>query len=189
MKIAEPFVFSDLLTKASQEPDPAKRMANIVSFISATQWVLNNRVSKPFISMLGETYELVTPKFKFVAECVKSLPCMVAYHVSGDGFESYKTCQSKMSFTGTQVAVSDPNKTVINLFLKDGTSETYTFEHPRMVVGNMMMGTRYIEACGKVLISAPLAEADLEFHGRAWTSNYYTNRIDAEVRMNGEAVI
>ena len=62
MKIAEPFVFSDLLTKASQEPDPAKRMANIVSFISATQWVLNNRVSKPFISMLGETYELVTPK-------------------------------------------------------------------------------------------------------------------------------
>jgi len=96
MKIAESFMFSDLLIKASREPDPARRMTHIVSFIAASQWVVNNRVSKPFISLLGETYELVTPKFKFIAECVKSLPCVVAYHVSGDGFVAYKTCEGKM---------------------------------------------------------------------------------------------
>lgn len=143
-----------------------------------------NRTSKPFISLLGETYELITDKFKFVGECVRTVPCTLAFNVKGEKFELYKTCQTKMEFTGTQVNVQDSFETYLNLTLPDGSVEKYVYNFPKMTVGNLMIGTRYIEAKGRVHIENKTAsiECDLDFSERSWTSDYYTNRVDAVVR-------
>ena len=69
-KTAEFMAFSDFFTKASEEKDPFKRMLNIAAFTAATQWFVINRTSKPFISLIGETYEVVTDKFKYYGEIV-----------------------------------------------------------------------------------------------------------------------
>ena len=61
-------------------------MLDVVSFIIASQWVVNKRSAKPFISLLGETYELVTDKFKFLSEHVKSNPSVTAMHCQGEKF-------------------------------------------------------------------------------------------------------
>ena len=63
-------MFGDLVTKASFEKDPNKRMALVATFIAGTQWLVDGRAGKPFISLLGETYELVTDKFKYYGENV-----------------------------------------------------------------------------------------------------------------------
>jgi hypothetical protein len=40
------------------------------TFIAGSQCLILGRTSKPFISLLGETFELVTNKFKFYGETV-----------------------------------------------------------------------------------------------------------------------
>lgn len=39
---------------------------------------LNDRIMKPFNSLLGETYEIVTPTYRAVAEAVSHHPPVVA---------------------------------------------------------------------------------------------------------------
>ena len=69
-KSAEFLAFSDLFEQASQEPDPLKRLVLVSTFVCATQWFVVNRTAKPFISILGETFEVVTDSFKFYGENV-----------------------------------------------------------------------------------------------------------------------
>jgi len=81
-KLAESYaIWSDYLVDAADEPDPIVRMQHIATYLAAIQWNVNGRTDKPFIALLGETYELITDKFKFVAECVKSNPCVLACNV------------------------------------------------------------------------------------------------------------
>ena len=183
-KCAEGMMFADYLIDAAEEPDVCKRMALVATFIAATQWVALNRTSKPFISLLGETYELITDKFKFVGECVRTAPCTLAFKTKGEKFELYKTCLTKMEFTGTQVNVQDSYEVNINLTLQDGSTEKYVYNFPKMTVGNLMIGTRYIEPSGRVHIENKTAkiECDLDFSERSWTSDYYTNRLEAVIR-------
>lgn len=76
-------------------------MVLVCALVCAAQWNINNRTSKPFISLLGETYELKTNKFRFIGECVCKVPSTLAFHAEGEGFEMTKTTQAKMKFTGT----------------------------------------------------------------------------------------
>ena len=45
------------------------------------------RLAKPFNSLLGETYELVTPKFRYFSEMVCHHPPIFALNVQGENFE------------------------------------------------------------------------------------------------------
>lgn len=122
------------------------RMANVATFLAAKQWNMNERIDKPFISVLGETYELVTDKFKFLGECVWSSPCVLATHCKGERFECNKTCESKMFFRGTYVEVIDKRPMIVTLTLKDGSKEEYRYVLPPVVVGNLVIGSKFIES-------------------------------------------
>jgi oxysterol-binding protein-related protein 3/6/7 len=53
-----------------------------------------------------------------------------------------------------------------------------------MIVGNVMMpNKRYMEPQGEMNIECPVTgcRAELKFCDRAWTSNWYTNRVDATI--------
>ena len=51
--------------------------------------------------MLGETYELVTDKFKFYGENCSQFPPVICFNCSGDGFHINRKVEAKMKFTGT----------------------------------------------------------------------------------------
>lgn len=100
-KTAEFMLFSDYLTRASEETDPFRRMIHLASFLSAASWCVNKRIGKPFISLLGETYEIVTDKFKFYGENVSCFPPILAINGRGKGFELNGNVNANMHFTGT----------------------------------------------------------------------------------------
>jgi hypothetical protein len=55
-------------TKAAEHPDSMMRLAYSLTGLLACCNIARTRKRKPFDSMIGETYEFVTDKMKFVAE-------------------------------------------------------------------------------------------------------------------------
>ena len=51
-----------------------------------------------------------------------------------------------MHFKGNRVEVSDNNASYITLTLPDGSKEEYSYIFPNLVIGNIMVGGKYIEA-------------------------------------------
>jgi len=100
-KAAEFMGFYDLLTFASKQDDPYIRMAYVLAETCAVQWFVLNRTKKPFISLIGETYELVTDKFKFYGENVSAFPPVCSYCVEGEGFKTHNFTNARMNFNGT----------------------------------------------------------------------------------------
>jgi hypothetical protein len=62
---------SPLFERASHEQDPSKRLALTVTAFLAGFQSMKFRRRKPFNPMLGETFELVTENFRFVAEKIE----------------------------------------------------------------------------------------------------------------------
>jgi len=56
------------LEKASSEDDSLVRMAYVCAFMMSRYCSAVDRVQKPFNPLLGETYELVTNKFRLITE-------------------------------------------------------------------------------------------------------------------------
>ena len=108
--------FSDFFTKASQEKDPFKRMLNMAAFNAATQWFVINRTSKPFISLLGETFEVVTEKFKYYGENVSQQPPLLAFCAEGKGFKILNNSCTRMKFTGSAVNVENEGFSNVQIF-------------------------------------------------------------------------
>ena len=118
-KTAEFMGFTEYITKASKEKDPFMRMINVAIFTAATNWCCVGRIAKPFISLLGETYELVTDKFKYYGENVSQNPPLIVFHGEGEGFKVDKTVEARMQFTGTQVQVKDQRNCQLSIYCQD----------------------------------------------------------------------
>ena len=67
-KTAESMHYSYLMDKAMAEKDDIKRLLIIACFVLTQYADVVGRVRKPFNPILGETYELVAPNFRFVSE-------------------------------------------------------------------------------------------------------------------------
>ena len=79
-KIAEIMEYQELLAKADTEEDPAMRLLYSCAFSIAQYACTPGRVNKPFNPILGETFELSTPEYKYVAEQVSHHPPISACH-------------------------------------------------------------------------------------------------------------
>jgi hypothetical protein len=72
-----------LCTDASFHKDPMLRLA-IVGIYTVTQLTSCDRgFNKPFNPLLGETYELITDDFQFLAEQVSHHPPVTAWYCKG----------------------------------------------------------------------------------------------------------
>lgn len=67
-KMAETVEYNDLLEKAAQEQNSLIRMAYVSAYSISRYQSVTGRMHKPFNSLLGETYELVTTKYRFFSE-------------------------------------------------------------------------------------------------------------------------
>ena len=77
----------DIMIQASQDSDPARRIAfATIAYLAAFQ-PIKVRKRKPFNPMLGETYELVTKNVKFIAEKTQHIPRQIeAFHLEGQDY-------------------------------------------------------------------------------------------------------
>ena len=93
---------------------------------------LANRALKPFNSLLGETFELVTPDYRCIMEQVSHHPPIGALHTQGKNFILEKTIDCKIKFTGKALTVNDVTDHYFKLF-------------PPSLKGHLIIGETYLE--------------------------------------------
>ena len=54
-----------------------------------------DRIGKPINPQLGETYELVSPQFRFFSEHVSNEPAVSVMNCQGEGYEFRRTLRWK----------------------------------------------------------------------------------------------
>lgn len=62
----------------------------LVSVYTITRYCgIPGRMQKPFNPLLGETFELVTTKYRFFSEQVSHHPPITAFHCEGSNYEVF----------------------------------------------------------------------------------------------------
>ncbi|KAH9946839.1 Oxysterol-binding protein-domain-containing protein [Amylocystis lapponica] len=145
-KVAEELEYYDILTQAAHATNPVDRMCFIAAFAVSTYANTKYRTGrKGFNPMLAETFE--DTRMKFIAEKVSHNPVILAYHAEGEGWELYATSSGKTKFWGKSLEII-PQGT-IHLRIGD---EHFEWKRPSSFMRNIMMGTKYLEHCGKMVI-------------------------------------
>lgn len=67
-KCATSMEYCELLDTAIDQHDPLKRIAYVATYVITNLTCLERNSTKPFNPLLGETFEMVTSKFRFLAE-------------------------------------------------------------------------------------------------------------------------
>lgn len=176
---SEFMIFNNFLTQASMEESSTKRMLYVAARMVCSQYVIPGRTGKPFNPLLGETFELVTPEFRFFSEMVSHHPPIFASSCEGQGYEYRRCSETVQQFTGKLVKAYDKNMASIDLFLAPGPLdeeslvETYRFMEPNVVCGNIFVGTRYVEPAGSSIIRCDQTGdvAEVHFKERGWTKS------------------
>jgi len=79
--------YEDLLSRANKEADSKLRLMLVCAFGAAQYACSASRTSKPFNPILGETYEYVCPKFKYIGEQVSHHPPISAAYATSEHYE------------------------------------------------------------------------------------------------------
>ena len=66
--MASTMEYNELLDKACEESDSLRRLAYVAVHGIASLANIEKNNTKPFNPLLGETYELITPKMRYIAE-------------------------------------------------------------------------------------------------------------------------
>lgn len=79
-------------------------------------------------------------------------PPVASMNCQGEGWELMKSLQTFIKFTGKQVQVTDIYPTVVYLspLHMNGKRERYHFSTPKMTIGNLVVGEKYIEPAGVI---------------------------------------
>ena len=98
-KCATSMEYVDLLDGAVAHPDSLKRLAIVAAYVITNLTCLERNSTKPFNPLLGETFELVTDKYKFLAEQVSHHPPITAIDCQGkSGYHVWSCNRGKTKF-------------------------------------------------------------------------------------------
>lgn len=78
-KCASSMAYNEIIDFAIEQTDSIRRLAVIAVYSTTLLTVIEKNVTKPFNPLLGETFEMVTPGFKFIAEQVSHHPPITAF--------------------------------------------------------------------------------------------------------------
>jgi hypothetical protein len=159
--------YSDLITKAANTDDPDVRMSLIVAFGASQYAAHDGRLSKPFNPLLGETYELLTPKYRLFAEQVSHHPPITAIISESDLWNYETDSDAKIVFNGTYVKAIPNGEQVVRL---KNRKEVYVISRPITFVNNILFGTMYNEQVGMMRIREKNSGrvAEIEFKAEGW---------------------
>jgi len=102
-KIAETCEYDDLYEETSQIEDQHLRLAYVSCCFCIRYAGQEDRRTKPFNPLLGETYELVTDRYRFVAEQVSHHPPISVYCTQSNHYEAFTNCRTSLGFNGRQI--------------------------------------------------------------------------------------
>ncbi|KAI0785997.1 Oxysterol-binding protein-domain-containing protein [Abortiporus biennis] len=145
-RMAEELEYFDLINQAKASTDPVERMCLVAAFAVSSYASSKHRSGrKGFNPLLAETFE--DSRMKFIAEKVCHNPVILAYHAEGDDWELYATSSGRTKFWGKSLEIIPEGTT----HLKIG-DDHYQWKRPSSFMRNLMMGTKYLEHCGKLII-------------------------------------
>ena len=106
------------------------------------------RKRKPFNSMVGETFEMVTDDIKFIAEQISHLPTPIAaMHMEGNGFtmQGYgKVRPPKFTWGGGKGMLEIEQQGLNDVYYKK-YDEHISMQKPDILVQNIIFGTLHID--------------------------------------------
>ncbi|KAJ7225771.1 oxysterol binding protein [Mycena pura] len=145
-RAAEEVEYYELLNLAAAATDPVDRLCYVAAFaISSYAHTRHRSGRKGFNPMLGETFEDV--RMKFIAEKVRHNPLEMAYHAEGANWELHATSAGKTKFWGKSLEVIPLGTT----YLRIG-DDKFEWKKPSSFMRNLMVGTKYLEHVGKMMI-------------------------------------
>ncbi|ESK98421.1 oxysterol binding protein [Moniliophthora roreri MCA 2997] len=145
-RAAEELEYYDLLNQAGKESDPIKRMHLVAAFAVSSYAHTRHRTGrKGFNPMLAETFE--DTRMKFIAEKVRHNPVEMAYHAEGANWELTATSAGKTKFWGKSLEVIPLGTTHLQI-----GDDHYQWKKPSSFMRNLMVGTKYLEHVGKMVI-------------------------------------
>jgi len=137
---------------------------------------LERNVTKPFNPLLGETYELVTDKFRFLAEQVSHHPPVTALDCQGvSGYRVWTCNQARAKFNGRGLTILPTFKYYVELGPQHN-NEKYEIQLPTISAHNLVIGNPYLDLGGKSTIRnmmRPGEICELEFHKRGWSASSF----------------
>ena len=115
---------------ALNESNSTRRCAYVSALALATFNAAIGRTSKPFNPMLGETYEFVSTKMRFVSEQVSHHPPCTAFYAQGDNWEVYRVSQSSQRFNGKTISITEEKPYTLKLRLRqdDGSYQIEEYQ-------------------------------------------------------------
>ncbi|EEA06010.1 oxysterol-binding protein, putative [Cryptosporidium muris RN66] len=163
-RLAENFEYSNILEGASRKLTGIERLLDVTIF-SLTPYASSvGRLYKPFNPLLGETYEFSHRGFRYFAEQVGHHPPVTAYYVEhhhtldvAEGtcsaashpntplYRVWGHISDKSRFTGQSLEISVLGNVNITF---SGRNDYYTYNRPRLLVHNILLGRLWIEFIG-----------------------------------------
>ncbi|KAH0838476.1 Oxysterol-binding protein-domain-containing protein [Lanmaoa asiatica] len=152
-RTAEELEYHELLQQAAEANEPVERMCFVAAFaISSYAHTRHRSGRKGFNPMLAETFEDV--RMKFIAEKVSHNPVVIAYHAEGDRWELHGTSAGRTKFWGKSLEIIPLGTTQLKI-----GDDQYEWNKPSSFMRNLMMGTKYLEHCGKMTIKNTVSGA------------------------------
>lgn len=152
-RLAEVLEYTELLDKAISASANERLLlvsAFAISYLSLFRLKERN-IRKPFMPLLGETFELVRPEqgFRAVFEKVVHKPPVFCLHAESAGWALQATVTPVNKFWGKSLEII--NKGVFKLVFK-ALGECYEWNQPTTVLRNLIAGEKYIEPTDSIQV-------------------------------------
>ena len=170
-KMAGSMEYNYILDQAVTQTDPLRRLAFVAIYSTTLLQSIERNTTKPFNPLLGETFELVTPSFKFIAEQVSHHPPISAFECQGaSGYKVWSNNRAKTKFTGKSLNIIPMYRVYVELA---AFNELYEIAQPTVSAHNLIIGNLYLDLGGKSIIrNCTTGElAELEYHKRGWSAS------------------
>jgi oxysterol-binding protein 1 len=180
-RMCEDLEYFELLeTATSLKDDPAKRLVYIAAFAVTSYSGTDKRISKPFNPLLGETFELIAPKFKYLSEQVSHHPPIGASYCQADGYEYWNEVHVTSRFRGKYLELKPEGLSHIKF---NDNNTHYSWNRVNTAVNNIIVGKIYLEHYGKMRIQSHGDDgliAEINFIPNGWRKGT-ANRIEGKV--------
>lgn len=173
-RISEYMNYAHLLKTASIADTSVDRLQWVATFAVSALASNFQRMGKPFNPLLGETYELRRPDFRFLCEQVGHHPPVSAWHATNNSkgqFVFRGSMYPKVKFWGKSVEFKPQGVCTVEF---PQFNDVYTWSNVNCIIHNVIVGSLWMEHTGTMEIVNQVTKAKcvLAFKPGGWFSGH-----------------
>lgn len=150
-KISEVSNFYKIMDQAiATKEDDYKRLGLIAIFLMSQYSEVYQRNRKPFNPILGETYEIIQPGYRFMSEQVSHHPPVSAFYMEGPGYNLSGDTVVNSFFRGSSLEFRAVG--LNHLYLTE-TNEHIIIKRPDNSANNLILGKLYVDVHGTMEVT------------------------------------